>query len=118
MKSISVSRRVPVIATEALCWEVCLSVTLFLSLSFHRFCQLTHPFQESLVVSLTLIFSCKYLPSEWLKLGLSYCTLIQNIGDRPLWGWSAAWHFSDIAQWRSSCMSAFVVEKAVFVCVC
>ena len=44
---------------------------------------------------------------------------IWDIGDRPLWGWSAAaWHFSDIAQWRSSRMSAFVVETTVFVCVC
>ncbi len=34
--------RVSVIAAEALCREVCLSVTLFLSLSFHFFfCQLT-----------------------------------------------------------------------------
>lgn len=41
----------------------------------------------------------------------------QDIGDGPLWGWSAAWHFSDIAEWRRSRMSAFVVEF-VRVCVC
>lgn len=65
---------------------------------------------------LTLTFSCKYLPFEWPKLGLSCWRLIQDTGhcgdglQRRI--------FSDIAQWRSSRMSAFVVEKAVFVCEC
>lgn len=56
----------------------------------------------------TLTFSCKYLPFEWPKLGLSCWRLIQDIGHGPLWGWSAASHFF----WHSS------MEELSHVCLC
>lgn len=56
----------------------------------------------------TLTFSCKYLPFEWPKLGLSCWRLIQDIDHGPLWGWSAASHFF----WHSS------MEELSHVCLC
>lgn len=101
----------PSVLQQGIVWVV----SFFHSLSYSSlFCQLTHPFQESLVGLMTV--PCNCLPSEQPNVGSSYYRLIQDIGARTLWGCSAVRHFSDIVQWSRSHMSAFVDERPVFVC--
>lgn len=59
----------------------CVSLHPFIHSPFFFFvCQLTHPFQESLVL---MIFLCNCFPSKMPKLGLSNCKLVQDIAKGP-----------------------------------